>query len=234
MDPINPINLTRARGYAASAATAISCLLATTTESSAVLTLYTSETTFLAEAGPVALESFETVAARTRSNQPILTPTFEITPSPSLVGVQDALNSPEQAYGAFPSDGSRYLFLYRELEATGTLVFQLAAPATAFGFHVTDIGEATGQVTVRTGVGDTTSDITLANYDTPGLGGNLFFYGFTQTQPFTQVTLTFTGVDEALGLDEVYASTIPEPASWMLMLPLSLAATSRRRLRVLP
>ncbi len=179
----------------------------------AQLATFQDETQFLAAANGVTVESFEQLAARTRSTDPVTVASFTVTPSPGLLGVQDGANSPEDGHGAFATDGTKYLFTYRENQAAGTLRFDLSAPATAFGFDFTDLGETAGLFTLTTNAGESLTPQTALEAPPLRANGNQAFFGIVQSTPFTQVFLTSTGIDDSYGIDKVSVHPTPAPAS---------------------
>jgi hypothetical protein len=188
------------------------------------------EAAFLLGAGSVAFESFETLAARSRSLDPIVTARFTIRTGGAPIGVQSGADTPDPGFGAAAVDGSHYVSVYLPGQPQGSIRFDLAAPSRAFGLYLADAGEAAGQITFQTNAGAFTT--TLVVGEAPPLlpNGNVRFIGFTQDQAFTQVTLTVTGLDDAYGVDKVYVSAVPEPASAAL-LGLGLAGIAARRSR---
>jgi hypothetical protein len=189
---------------------------------------FTTETSFVAAAGPVAIESFETTAPRLRAASPLATPLFALSGGTTGIGVQSGTDNPEPAFGAVATDGTRFVSVYLPNQPQGTLVFDLLTPAKAFGFNITDVGEANGVITLRTDVGAYAAGINVATYPPTFANGNVQFYGLTQDTPFTRVFLTVTGLDDAYGLDKIYVTPVPEPVSALLML-MGLAVMLTRR-----
>lgn len=185
---------------------------------------------FLANAGSTVVESFEGLPGRSRELAAITSPRFTISTANTLIGVQIAPNAPDTGFGAHAvGDGSHYLSAYLAGQPQGPITFQLTAPATAFGLYLVDVGETSGQIIFKTNAG-AFADNGLSVEATPQPDGAVRFLGFTQTQAFTQVTLTVTGIDEAYGVDQVYVSAVPEPASSLLMgLGLAGLLASRRK-----
>ncbi len=185
--------------------------------SRAQLMIYTSESSYLSAAGAVSFESFEGVAPRARSTDAVTVSAFSVTPAPGLLGVQNDVNSPENGFGASAQDGTHYLFMYRPSLAAGTLRFDLTRPTNTFGFYLSDDGETAGALTFHTDAGETVTETTLDQYPPILPSGNVRFYGFTQSTPFTQVFLTSTGIDDSFGLDKVYTRSAPVPAPGSLV-----------------
>ena len=192
---------------------------------------FTNQGQFQAAAGATVTESFESVAARTRSDQPVVTPLFTVTPIDTLVGVQANANTPEPGFGAAAVQGNRYLFNYNPFQPSGTLTFTLAAPATSFGFVMVDAGETDGTVVLRTNTGAYAGGVVLATFAAPfAANGTQMFFGLTQATPFTQVSVIVNGVDEAYGIDVVQVTAVPEPAQGALLLAgLGLVGAIARR-----
>jgi hypothetical protein len=196
----------------------------------AVNSVFSTETSFVAAAGAASIESFETTAPRVRGTAPVSTALFTLTGGSTPIGVQSGVDNPEPAFGAVATNGVRFVSVYLPNQPQGTLVFDLLSPARAFGFNITDAGETSGVVTLRTDTGAYAAGIDVASYP-PGLAnGSVQFFGLTQDQPFTRVFLTVTGLDEAYGLDKVYVTAVPEPTTVSLTVAgLAVVLAKRRR-----
>jgi len=196
---------------------------------------YGSEASFVAAVAGATIESFETLAARMRTVAPVLTAGFTVSSSTTPVGVQSGVDTPEAAFGAVATAGTHFLSVYlppvgNVLQPQGTLVFDLAAPATAFAFNITDVGEVAGVVRLATNAGAYAGGVDLVTYPPTFANGNVQFVGLQQSVPFTRVSLTVTGLDDAYGLDKVYVLTaVPEPASALLLLAGGALLAARRR-----
>jgi len=180
---------------------------------SAQLVTFTDRTAFLTAAGTTSVESFEGLAATPRSTDPIVTPLFTVTPDPSLIGILDGTVG---GSGAAATDGTKFLLSYREHAAAGTLHFKFAAPITAFGLFIIDNGEIEGHVSLHTNVGEASKEVTALNAPPLLPDGNVAFFGFTQSTPFTDLFFTSTGLDDSYGIDQVTiaaAAAVPEPSA---------------------
>lgn len=189
---------------------------------------FNTEASFLAAAGSTQLESFETLAPSLRSNATVVAPLFSLTGLTAPIGVQSAADSPNDGYGATATDGTHYVTVYLPNQPQGTLRFDLVSPSTVFGFNIVDVGEISGTLSLSTNSGAFTSDQILATYPPTFGNGNVQYFGLTQDQPFTQVFLTVTGLDDAFGIDKVSVSAVPEPTSALLLLS-GLVALRRRK-----
>jgi hypothetical protein len=179
--------------------------------------VFTTESSFAAAAGAASIESFETTAPRARSTAPLTTARFTLTGGATPIGVQSGVDNPEPAFGAVATDGVRFVSVYLPNQPQGTLVFDLLTPAKAFGFNITDVGEASGVVTLRTDTGAYAAGINVATYPPTFGNGNVQFFGLTQDLAFSRVFLTVTGLDDAYGLDKIYITAVPEPTTALLM-----------------
>lgn len=191
---------------------------------------YADLTSFLAAAGGTSFESFESLPGRSRSLAPISTALLTVSTTSAPIGVQTGADTPDPGYGSHAVDGNHYVSVYLPNVPQGSIRINFAAPTTAFGLYLTDIGETSGQIVLSSNVGAFSGGISVEGDSRPD--GNTRFLAFTQSQAFTQVTLTVTGVDEAYGLDKVYVSAVPEPASAALFglgLAGLWAAVRRRR-----
>lgn len=196
------------------------------------------ETSFQAAAGTTLMESFEVVASRLRANTAIVAPTLTVNPlNGAMIGIQDGSNTPGDGFGSYATQGSKYLLSYVDpvsgsLQSTGTLHFALNGPTRAFGLTITDLGEANGTVTLKTGGGAFSGGVNLISFPLQPSGTGQFFVGLTQDASFTDVYLTVSGLDEAYGVDRVLVTAVPEPAEYALLLAglVLVGAASRRKL----
>ena len=142
-------------------------------------------------------ESFESLADRPLSNDPIVSPLFTISPVLSPAEIRSTPTG-----GHFATDGLRYISAGSNTLST-ELVFELASPATGFGLSVTDFGESgPGDLTFQTDTGDLADELVVAS--NPQSNGSLIFFGFTQEIEFSTVTVRATTVPDGIGIDGVH------------------------------
>lgn len=178
---------------------------------------YATEGSFAANAGAVVIEGFETVSPVALGLTPVVAPRLTVNGGSTPIGV---IGSPGGGFGAEATEGSRYLLVYAAGVQQGTIDFALGAGSHAFGFNITDVGETAGELRIRTDVGaySAVGGVSLATFAGSLGSGNVQYFGITQSQAFSHVYLTVTGVDEAYGIDKISVSAVPEPASALLML----------------
>lgn len=179
---------------------------------------FTSEAAFAAAAGSTVVESFEALAAQVRSLAPVVAPGFTVSAVSTPIGLQVGPDNPLPGFGAAATDGSHYLSAYLPGVPQGSIRFTLLAPTTVFGFNLIDVGESAGTVSLQTNAGTYAAGVTLVSTSGGSPSGSVLFVGITQATPFTTVDLTVTGIDEAYGVDRVFLSAVPEPASAALLL----------------
>jgi len=195
---------------------------------------FTSEAAFDAAAGATVLESFETLTTRVRTTAtPIVTPLFSLSSPLAGLGVLDGPLSPQDGFGAFATDGVKYVSAYRANQPLGTLTFDLSAPALAFGFDLTDIEVSGALISISTDTGFFSGGVTLETVSSNNANGSLRFFGFTQDLAFSRVSLTITGFDEAVGLDavKIAAAPVPLPTTALVLGSGLVALGSLRRRR---
>jgi hypothetical protein len=108
------------------------------------------------------------------------------------------------AGGPHPTAGNNALIAGSMTGDPWILTFQLAAPAYAVGFDLTDAAEG-GEIRFSTDAGDS---VVMAEGGLPS--GNVLFFGFISDTPFTQFQLTNTAVWDGWGIDEVAVGTCSE------------------------
>ncbi len=178
-------------------------------------TLFLNELDFVAAAGGLSFESFETQPVTGISvTSSIGTPDFTMTTAATLLGVLDGpFNS------AHATDGSRYV-LWQERELSPNLVFTFGGPMTAFGLTLTDaLDHSTSgfALSLTTDGGDSFPSVLTS----PLPDGNEAFVGFLASAPFSSVTLTHAPLrGDSMGIDAVYyrGATAPIPPTAALLL----------------
>ena len=201
------------------------------------VTRYDTEASFTSAHPGVGFESFESVAGRLPGAGAVPVGGFTVTPQGGAqLGVQTSATTPQDGFGSSATHGSRYLFSYLANQPTGTLRFDFAAPTTAFGLNLTDIGEVAGEIQLQTDTSGQALPVVVRSFGSGNLlsNGSVLFIGLSQDVPFSSLTLTITGVDDAYGLDKVYVQSVPEPGEWALMLAglVPLVGIARRRRQV--
>jgi hypothetical protein len=192
-------------------------LVAATVPAQAANTTFTDQAAFLAATPGLVLESFEALAGSARGPGSIVTAGMTLVPGGAPIGVQTGADTPSEGFGAAATDGTHYISVYAPNAAPGTLTFNLARPATAFGLFIIDAGETAGFIRLGTDTGAYAAGVDIHVFSRDLGNGRRDFAGLVQDQAFTQVTLTLSGLDEAYGVDAVYTNAVPEPgAAWSL------------------
>jgi hypothetical protein len=185
---------------------ALLSLLATTTAEAEIWTT-TCKDTFLARAGTVTKESFESLPSSGSTS-------YTEIPASDLSGhfrlttnrFMQIWNDPTHA-----TDGNQVLFWHTysapPYPGTATITFDnfnnSSAQIKAFGLHIIDWGSSgtTGQLTLETSAGDSyTIDVVPPNLP----DWSTFFFGIVSDLPFTRVHLRSTTEGDWVLHDEVY------------------------------
>ncbi|MFG6463430.1 PEP-CTERM sorting domain-containing protein [Roseateles sp. DXS20W] len=197
---------------------------------------FSSEASFLAAVPGLTMESFETLDGTPLGTAPVVTPLVSLSVSLPGLAVQTSPNTPQPGFDTTASDGSHYVLVYAPGTTPGTLTFTFSRPVTAFGFTSSDIGDSAvraGALRLTTNAGTYASGVAVLSLPDVLPSGATQFIGLSQSQPFTQVQLTFSGFDEAYGADGIYlaAAAVPEPESWALLAAglVGVALQSRRK-----
>ncbi len=189
-------------------------LLGASVSSAAILT-FNDEVSFVAAAGSVDFESFET-----------LTPSNTATDYLSLVSTSDFDVSTTQHFMqiwgnppvGFAPDGTQLLFWYAETGGSIT-IGNFGGGIYSFGLFITDWATSdpfgqTVDLMFENNIGDAH---TIASTTTRLPDYNEMFFGVVSDTPFSSVTLTTTTNDGWVFFDKVYTDTpIPEPSTMVL------------------
>jgi hypothetical protein len=155
-------------------------------------------------------------------------------PAGSIYGITSDTQNQFLGFNVTPG-GSQFLRVVPFLQSTPTdVTFHFSENVTSFGMAITGLGGTVpGLLELKfTPLGGTPQDLTIAGNNQ----GGLVFYGvsgFGQTNQFTlQMSPTIAGTRDIIGIDDLrFATVVPEPASWVLIIvggTCALAATTGR------
>ena len=198
---------------------------------SAVITVFNDEATYLAAAGPLVFEDFNTATPGVL-NAGVVTPAGTVTVE--HIG-SDGNSFIETGAGANGIDGSMHLDIFIGPEFAGIFPAELFRinlpnPVTAASFELADFFSAGSSEGADVFAG---SDFVL-NTRAEGLAGTNgivppTFIGFTSDTPFDSILFgSDLGFGEAFGIDNLTYS-VPAPASAGLLALAGLTASRRRR-----
>ncbi|MCB9845809.1 MAG: hypothetical protein H6811_07500 [Phycisphaeraceae bacterium] len=128
------------------------------------------------------------------------------------------------AFGAYPTEGDRWLAAASDGGEAITLSLLFDEPIHALGFDVTDIGDfGQGSLTLVTDAGDVETVFT-----TPGSNGNEVFFGIVSAgHAFGRVDLLLTIEGEAYGMDWLEYGVLPAPATLLALAPVAFFGRQR-------
>ena len=187
---------------------------------------------FFANLIGVGTETFEGFANGTASPLPV---SFGAAGTATLNGNFNVQSGNDGA-GRYAISGDKYWYA-----GAGSFDVTFSAPVAAFGFYGIDIGDFGGQLSLQ--LTDSANNVTnLIVPDTIGGGGStsgsvLYFGFFDTTTSYTKVAFfnstggdNFAFDDFSIGSREQVNPTVPEPATWALMIAgFGLVGTAMRR-----
>ncbi len=191
---------------------------------------FTDKMVFVDAAGTLGVESFESLSTSVPSTDPIMTDglTVEISGDASAdMFIEDL--GPE---GETATDGTKFILAgASETGGSLTLTFTLPDPALAFGLNIADFGDngTAGVLSIGTNVGDAFNIATSGGRGSFPNNNKRFFGLIRDVEPFSIVTLTKTTTGDGIGVDEVYATTIPSPSTCALSGSIYMLLYFRRR-----
>jgi hypothetical protein len=176
---------------------------------------------FIASSPSYGVEDFE-------SFTPFTSPNFTIGvsfPSTSLTGTLSLVNGTNYTgiilhgnpiyAGAYPSSGTKFLFMNSANIVTVTVTF--SAPVQGVGFYGTDV-ELTRPIVRLIYTDSSTEDFVVNATVYPSWGeqisGNIFFWGYktTSSLQITQMQIIYSANGDGIGIDDITV-LVPEPAS---------------------
>lgn len=182
----------------------------------ATTTAYFDEAAFLANAGPLNVDSFEDLApSGGTASESLARAGYQVTSTAFGAGFGLYSYSAPSGFGAFATDGDGYLV--HQTDVAQSLVFQFDTAVHAFGFTVTDWDNPLVTGDAKLMLGNNAGDKVLVTA-TPMMDGDALFFGIVNTAfAFTEVTLFNTSNNEAYGIDGVYFSQpVPVPGALLL------------------
>jgi hypothetical protein len=179
----------------------------------AVAVLYSDEAAYLAAAGPVVIEDFETSPPVLTKQLSISFPLFTVSSDPSAVKV---LNAPDPN-GNHAASGTNFLSFDTDLgalAARATLTF--AIPIKSIGFYAIDVEDG------------------LSVLDNSPIGvnsasGQQRYFGMVSDDSFTVVTLYAGNTDSHWSIDKIAVVRVPEPSAPLIFTAIGMTAMARRR-----
>jgi hypothetical protein len=191
------------RSYAL-AAVALSILLRAT-GAQATLTLYTSEASFLAQVGTLTVEGFEAAPFG-----PVPSYTSGALTTSTANANLNATNIP-----LLISQGGRSIY-WNDAAQHGDLIFQLAAPISAFAIDIKNLGATRGPTTLSASVDGGAFFDVFTNVSGPQ--GNLRFVGLVEDAgSFSQIRFSNSTLGDLTGVDRAQYGIVPEPATAALL-----------------
>lgn len=186
----------------------------------AAFALETNEAVFLAAAGDVLIEDFNSTPlsdpAATVIDTDILTISGIATTNFSIEGAASETSiDGTNHFVAAPTDPNLLI-------PVGTIRFTLSAPSTVFGFTLSDFGDngnplnPAEQLTLSTSDGEGQGGVVLDDFSALRILAPIEFYGYIQDTPFTYVDINVSTTNDGVGFDNIFTA-VPEPSSLLLL-----------------
>lgn len=177
---------------------------------------YLAESSYLAAAGLLDVESFECVPERAGGEDPVPTPSFTITivPLPGSTVAPMGVTTGTVLTNPHATDGTKYLLAGATSTTNGAfdMTFTFLSPVEAFGAWFTDFGDWTGgSLSARTNLGG--SAVIASNPPTWATGWEHFVGIVSAGVPFSTVTIRKSTEGDGIGIDEISFSQLPAATS---------------------
>jgi hypothetical protein len=168
--------------------------------------------------GPVLTQNFENIAPGFSSNYTF--PGFSLILSepnfgPGFSGVTNTQYG-GNVYG-YDIDSGTGTFLGT---SEGTATFTFSSPTNSFGFYTTGTQTVFGPASTIAFDGSDAQSLTV----TQNTDGGATYFGFTDVNPFTSITLDSSNNTDALGIDRIsfnapnLVAAVPETSTWMMLI----------------
>ncbi len=187
------------------------------TTASALQTTHNIEMDFVNSSGPLALESYESVAVGGGRLDPRIVVTPDLTTTAAGDSGGEVRSLPGN--GQFATDGMNYLSIGGDSGGMATMgssaTFEFLMPVHEFGVSIIDFGDSFVEGDLTYSIDGSTPAI-IASRPQPD-GGEIFFGVVDSTTPFSQVVLHNTISGDSFAIDEVRYSAIPEPSTTVIL-----------------
>jgi hypothetical protein len=179
------------------------------------------ETKFLATLSSASTNTLDTVPAGDlgKSNPTLSFPTSSITAATTF-GANTPSGGVQTVTNFYAVSGSNGLVAY-PVDPPNVNSFTFSQPITAFGSYFIQVGDSSADtITMRfenVGLG-THTDVVLPTVGPNAGFNNVFYLGFTDTNPFDRVSMLPSNPADGIILDSITIGTVvPEPATWTLL-----------------
>jgi hypothetical protein len=175
---------------------------------------YSSQADFLSAIGSdYVLENFESYPTDLTPKTSVTTDYFSATTVPNSGGESHFIMGDDN--GNYSFNGENALVANSSTGSSFTLSFTLDAETNYIGFNAIGFGNGgDGTLTINTNAGDS---FLIAEKPPSKTRNNIIFFGLlNQDQAFTEFTLVKTTLNDGIGLDEMYFSSVPIPPALYL------------------